>query len=637
MTDVGQRARRSRRAREDRHARSGAGYRIRSEPRRRSRCRRRAPSSCALTDRLAARARDRRGRRLRGRRTDRSRCGRRSGGAGRRRRCSGRAHASPRRARRPSSRRRSPSKDRKRITATVERVDAEVDGPRDAISSRRRVSARAPRSCSRRSGDRYDGARSACRPDRRPRRSLPSRRSPTRPTLAVPSVAVLGPPPSLPIDAIVRLGRGPRRHGRLRSSSSTGSPRRSTRPRRVTARRCSERDDLRGLLGAYRTRAARTGLAEDAALDRVATGRRTTSCGRRRAISTRRGSSSSATSEPSGRPSAPSTSPNRPMQRDRAGGEHVSGTGVSVQHCGEPGCTGEIEDGYCNVCGSPGPDVSAGVRRRSRRPALAARRVTPNGISMKLSSTPIGSARAALTPPDPPARRRRASRVQHLGAGITTVPSAPVPDPRSVGAREPASSRGEAVLLVVRTRRSGGRATGSPAAPRASARSAAPRTRSRRSCTPATSSAASTRWSAASRTAGSAGSTSRQRPQRVRPLRRAEGPAQHRRRGRVRGRVAERQFLAEVQHPLILEIYNFANHDGAGLHRHGVRRRPVAQADPQGPHGGERREVRPVPRRPGDRLHHRDPPRVRVPALAGTAVLRLQARQRDPGRRHASS
>ena len=43
--------------------------------------------------------------------------------------------------------------------------------------------------------------------------------------------------------------------------------------------------------------------------------------------------------------------------------------------------------------------------------------------------------------------------------------------------------------------------------------------------------------------------------------------------------IAERRFLAEVEHPNIVRIYNFVEHDGAGLHRHGVRRRPVAQGD----------------------------------------------------------
>ena len=37
--------------------------------------------------------------------------------------------------------------------------------------------------------------------------------------------------------------------------------------------------------------------------------------------------------------------------------------------------------------------------------------------------------------------------------------------------------------------------------------------------------------------------------------------------------IAERRFLAEVEHPNIVEIYNFVQHERLGLHRHGVRRR----------------------------------------------------------------
>ena len=39
--------------------------------------------------------------------------------------------------------------------------------------------------------------------------------------------------------------------------------------------------------------------------------------------------------------------------------------------------------------------------------------------------------------------------------------------------------------------------------------------------------------------------------------------------------VAERQFLAEVEHPLIVEIYNFVAARRRRLHRDGVRRRPA--------------------------------------------------------------
>ena len=97
--------------------------------------------------------------------------------------------------------------------------------------------------------------------------------------------------------------------------------------------------------------------------------------------------------------------------------------------------------------------------------------------------------------------------------------------------------------------------------------------------------------------------------------------------------VAERQFLAAVQHPLDRRDLQLHAARRLRLHRHGVRRRPQPEADPEGPDGGQRRPLRPVPGRPGDRLHRRDPARVLLPALPGAAVLRLQARQRHPGRR----
>ena len=37
---------------------------------------------------------------------------------------------------------------------------------------------------------------------------------------------------------------------------------------------------------------------------------------------------------------------------------------MSAQHCEEPGCTGEIEDGYCNVCGTPRAERRTGASRR---------------------------------------------------------------------------------------------------------------------------------------------------------------------------------------------------------------------------------------------------------------------------------
>ena len=102
--------------------------------------------------------------------------------------------------------------------------------------------------------------------------------------------------------------------------------------------------------------------------------------------------------------------------------------------------------------------------------------------------------------------------------------------------------------------------------------------------------------------------------------------------------VAERQFLAEVQHPLIVEIYNFVLLRRRRLHRHGVRRRQLAQADPQGP-----------PCRPTAAQYDPFPadqaiayiveilPALQLPAQPGPAVLRLQARQRHPVRRRGQA
>ncbi|MBT0767940.1 protein kinase [Kineosporia sp. J2-2] len=96
--------------------------------------------------------------------------------------------------------------------------------------------------------------------------------------------------------------------------------------------------------------------------------------------------------------------------------------------CAQPGCTGTIEDGYCNVCGSPAamgapaPTPGNGIEMSSR---------TVSSSSNRLASAPLGSARATggtngTRRLGSTSSRTRAAR---LGAGITTVPPAPVPDP----------------------------------------------------------------------------------------------------------------------------------------------------------------------------------------------------------------
>lgn len=102
--------------------------------------------------------------------------------------------------------------------------------------------------------------------------------------------------------------------------------------------------------------------------------------------------------------------------------------------CTQPGCTGTIEDGYCNVCGAPSP-VAAPVGAFSASASSGSQQVgsTRTASSFRLASAPLGSARA--TGGTHPTRRLGTTsnrlRGARLGAGITTVPSAPVIDPSS--------------------------------------------------------------------------------------------------------------------------------------------------------------------------------------------------------------
>jgi len=99
---------------------------------------------------------------------------------------------------------------------------------------------------------------------------------------------------------------------------------------------------------------------------------------------------------------------------------------------------------------------------------------------------------------------------------------------------------------------------------------------------------------------------------------------------RRRSRWAERQFLAEVVHPQIVQIFNFVEHrdrhgDPVGLHRHGVHRWALAQAGPEERRAGCGRR--------GHRLPAGDPARVELSAFHRLGVQRPQARKHHAHRR----
>ena len=256
---------------------------------------------------------------------------------------------------------------------------------------------------------------------------------------------------------------------RVRRPARRASSARCSRPSGATTRRSPERDELRGLLGAYRTMAARRGRAEDPKLHGDVPARRTRSCGPRRSISTRRAAAVAHVRRRACVGAAAAT----PAE----GRTHVK--------CTQAGCTGTIEDGYCNVCGmrragaaaAVGAAPSGAVRARSapRRVAPARqppdRLVAPRGPPAGSRRAPGGSVRTSI------GRRR-------LGAGITTRARRAGRRPALGGHGRARGRRGEALLPVVRRAGRPRPRRQARAAPRASARSAARRSRSRRSCKP---------------------------------------------------------------------------------------------------------------------------------------------------------
>jgi serine/threonine-protein kinase PknG len=228
---------------------------------------------------------------------------------------------------------------------------------------------------------------------------------------------------------------------------------------------------------------------------------------------------------------------------------------VTLEPCRQPGCTGQIEDGYCNVCGMPAdsaPAVAATSSPTGRKHAL----------STRLSSSPIGSARAGLSRPT----RRLVSataRIQHLGAGITTVPSAPVPDPQAVLIPNPEVA--EEKRFCSKCGEKVGRARGGRPG---RAEGFCPKCGTPFSFTPklGPGDVVGGQYEVAGCIAhGGLGWIYLARDRNVSDryvvlkglLNAGDADA-------LAAAITEKQFLAEVQHPLILEIYNFVTHEGAG-------------------------------------------------------------------------
>jgi len=243
--------------------------------------------------------------------------------------------------------------------------------------------------------------------------------------------------------------------------------------------------------------------------------------------------------------------------------------------CTQPGCTGTIDGGYCDMCGAPAPAVSSGPVAASTGtssapgaggPALGSAlsgRVSSATASARLGSSPLGSARARAGSRPTHRIGTGASTSSRLGAGLTTVEPAPVADPATAVMAEPSVAESK-------------RYCGHCAKPVGRGRDGEPG-RSEGFC-PSCGTAFS--FTPKLRPGDVVGNqyvvvgaiahgglgwiylaTDRNVSDRYVVL---KGLLNTGDREAYEAAVAERQFLAQVSHPLIVEIYNFAENDGEG-------------------------------------------------------------------------
>jgi serine/threonine-protein kinase PknG len=228
--------------------------------------------------------------------------------------------------------------------------------------------------------------------------------------------------------------------------------------------------------------------------------------------------------------------------------------------CTQPGCVGEIEDGYCNVCG-----MAASAAAPLPPPGAignAAAGSTRTSSSQQLGSAPLGSSRRTGSTPT----RRLAGatrRVSRIGAGITSVPSTPVTSPLDAIMKDPQVS--EEKRFCAKCNSQVGRSRdGKPGR----TEGFCPKCGTKFSFTPKLrpGDLVGGQYEVAGCLAhGGLGWIYLARDKNVSDrfvvlkglLNSGDTDA-------YQAAIAERQFLAEVQHPLIVEIYNFVIHDDAG-------------------------------------------------------------------------
>ena len=242
-----------------------------------------------------------------------------------------------------------------------------------------------------------------------------------------------------------------------------------------------------------------------------------------------------------------------------SGASSASGASDGTR-CAQPGCSGTIADGYCDVCGTPGGTPASAS---DSGPAGVAGTASTASTSHRIQSAAIGSRRAGS---GSTATRRVGSsrtRAARLGAGLTTIPPAPPVDAAKAVKTNPSvpedkrscSNCGAAVGRSI---------DGQPGRPEGFC----PKCGTAYSFTPKLKSGdlvAGQYLVAGALAHGGLGWIYLARDRNVSDRWVVlKGLLNSGDKDALAAAIAEQRFLAQVEHPSIVEIYNFVTHDEAG-------------------------------------------------------------------------
>ncbi len=271
-----------------------------------------------------------------------------------------------------------------------------------------------------------------------------------------------------------------------------------------------------------------------------------------------------------GMPAASSMPPSAPEPAATATAAPAAGPPAeNGTPCAQPGCSGHLLDGYCDVCGSPataGPAATGGAVPSATAAPAPAGVDAPGSVatsSHRLASAAIGSRRAGTSATQRTRTGSTRTRAARLGAGLTDIPTAPAVDPAGAVLTDPQvpEDKRTCAQCGAAVGRSHGEEQGRP-------EGFCPACGTAYSFTPklkAGDLVAGQYLVAGALAHGGLGWIYLARDRNVsdrwvvlKGLLNSGDP------DALAAAIAEQRFLAQVEHPLIVEIFNFVTHDNAG-------------------------------------------------------------------------